>query len=333
MSSTGPCPAAPISAPMKIVILDGFTTNPGDLSWEPFKEFGTVEIYDRTPRHLTVERARGAEIVLTNKTILDAEVMEQLSELRYISVMATGYNAVDIEAAHQRGIVVSNVRGYSTYSVAQHVFALILHLTNRVWQHNDSVHKGEWSKAPDWCYTLGPTTELKDKVMGVVGLGQIGNKVADIASALGMSVLAHHKHPDRDARPDVRFVGFEELLQQSDILSLHLPLNATTQGIIDRHALALMKPSAMLVNTGRGGLIVEADLLWALEHGVIAAACLDVLGQEPPPADHPFFRLPNCIITPHMAWATREARQRLLLESVENIRAFLAGHPRNVITR
>lgn len=317
---------------MNIVILDGYTTNPGDLSWEPFKALGNVEVYDRTPPELTVQRAADAEIVLTNKTVLDGPVMDQLPRLRFISVMATGYNAVDVDAARERGIVVSNVRGYSTFSVAQHVFALILHLTNRIWQHNDSVHRGDWSRAKDWCYTLGPTTELKGKTMGILGLGQIGGKVADIALAFGMDVLAYHRHPERDARPGVSFVDFEGLVERSDILSLHVPLTATTQGIIDRTALGRMKPTAILINTGRGGLIVEEDLLWALENKIIAAAGLDVLDKEPPPPDHPFFNLPNCIITPHMAWATREARERLLMESVENVRAFLVGKPRNVIS-
>lgn len=317
---------------MTLTILDAFTTTHGQLSLEAFREFGTLKVYDRTPPHLVVERASGSTIVLTNKTILDGPLMDQLPQLRFISVMATGYNAVDVEAARRRGIVVSNVRGYSTFSVAQHVFALLLTITNRVADHNAHVKSAGWSTNADWSYTLLPTTELLGKTMGIYGLGQIGNKVADIALALGMQVLAHHKHPERDARPGVAFVGFEELLRRSDVLSLHAPLTPHNRGIINRQSLSLMKPTAILINTGRGGLVVEADLLEALRNKSIAAACLDVMETEPPPPDHPLFSLDNCIITPHNAWATQEARQRLINESVENVRAWLNGQPRNVVT-
>ena len=317
---------------MKIAILDAYTMTHGVLSLDAFRALGQLQAFDRTPPELTVARACGAQVILTNKTIIDGPVMDQLPALKFISVMATGYNAVDIEAARERGITVSNVRGYSTFSVAQHVFALLFALTNKIAGHSAHVKAGGWSTNPDWSYTLGPTTELQGKTMGIYGLGKIGNKVADIALALGMKVLAHHKHPKREARPGVRFTSFEELLKVSDVLSLHAPLSRQNQGIINRHALALMKPTAILVNTGRGGLVVEEDLVQALKTRAIAAACLDVMETEPPPAKHPLFSLENCIITPHNAWATQEARQRLLNESVENVRAFLNGTPRNVVT-
>lgn len=316
---------------MQITILDAYTMTHGQLSLDAFRALGDLRAFDRTPPALTVERARGSAIVLTNKTILDGPVMDQLPELKFISVMATGYNAVDIAAARQRGIIVSNVQGYSTWSVAQHVFALLFAVTNRIAEHNAHVKSGGWSASPDWSYTLVPTTELQGKTMGIYGLGKIGNKVADIALALGMEVLAHHKHPERDARPGVTFTSFEELLQRSDVVSLHAPLSSQNQGIINRKALSLMKPTAILVNTGRGGLVVEDDLVQALRNKSIAAACLDVMEAEPPPSDHPLFSLENCIITPHNAWATKEARQRLLDESVENVRAFIKGQPRNVV--
>ncbi|GAB4248037.1 MAG: D-2-hydroxyacid dehydrogenase [Saprospiraceae bacterium] len=317
---------------MQITILDAYTMTHGRLSLDAFRELGEVRAFDRTPAELTIQRAAGSEIVLTNKTIIDGPVMDQLPALKFISVMATGYNAVDIEAARQRGIIVSNVRGYSTFSVAQHVFALLFAVTNKIAEHNSHVKSGGWSANPDWSYTLGPTTELQGKTLGIYGLGKIGNKVADIGLALGMRVLAHHKHPERDARPGVSFVDFDELLKNSDVLSLHAPLSRQNQGIINRRGLALMKPDAILINTGRGGLLVEQDLVEALRSKTIAAACLDVMEQEPPPAGHPLFSLDNCIITPHNAWVTKEARQRLLNESVENVRAFIKGQPRNVVS-
>ncbi len=316
---------------MQITILDAYTMTHGRLSLDAFRELGEVRVYDRTPAELTVERARGSEVILTNKTIIDGPVMDRLPELKFISVMATGYNAVDIEAARERGIVVSNVRGYSTFSVAQQVFALLMAVTNKIAEHNTDVKSGGWSANPDWSYTLVPSTELQGKTMGIYGLGKIGNKVADMALALDMQVLAHHKHPERDARPGVTFTGFEELLKNSDVVSLHAPLSRQNRGIINRESLALMKPTAILINTGRGGLVVEDDLVWALRNKTIAAACLDVMAAEPPPAGHPLFSLDNCIITPHNAWATKEARQRLLNESVENVRAFINGQPRNVV--
>ncbi len=314
-----------------IVVLDGHTANPGDLSWSRFEELGHLTVHARTPPELVAERAAEADIVLTNKAVLDASTLAQLPRLRLISVTATGYNVVDVAAAQKQGITVCNVRGYAASSVAQHVFALILELTNQVAKHAKHTADGGWTASPDWSYTLSPLTELAGKTMGIYGFGQIGQRVADIALACGMRVVAHHKHPERDRRAGVDFISFEKLLAQSDVLSLHAPLTADNQGIINSISLAQMKGTALLINTGRGGLVMEADLKAALENGTIAAAGLDVLSEEPPRSGSPLLGLPNCTVTPHNAWATREARQRLIEESVENVRAFLAGAPRNLV--
>lgn len=314
-----------------IVVLDGFTANPGDLSWQPLEALGHLTVFDRTPPALVVERAGNADIVLTNKTVLDAATLALLPRLRYIGVLATGYNVVDVVAAQQRGIAICNVRGYAANAVAQHVFALVLALTNRIAEHNQHTAAGGWSASADWSYTLAPIWELAGKTMGIYGFGQIGQRVADIALAFGMRVVANHKHPERDRRAGVKFVSFDELLAQSDILSLHAPLSAENQGIINLGSLAKMKPSALLINTGRGGLVAEEDLKKALGKGLIAGAGLDVLSQEPPPRENPLLGIPNCLVTPHIAWATREARQQLIEESAENIKAFLAGKPRNLV--
>ncbi|MCC6725316.1 MAG: D-2-hydroxyacid dehydrogenase [Saprospiraceae bacterium] len=321
---------------LNIVVLDAFTANPGDLSWGGLAKLGQLSIHDRTPASLVVERAAEADIILTNKTVLDAATLAQLPRLRCISVLATGYNVVDVAAAQRQGITVCNVRGYAANSVAQHVFAMVLALANRIAEHSQDTKAGGWANSPDWSYTLTPLWELAGKTMGIYGFGQIGQRVADIALAFGMKVVAHHKHPERDKRPGVDFVGFEELLSQSDVLSLHAPLSTDNQGIINSTSLAQMKPTALLFNTGRGGLIVENDLKDALEAGIIAAAGLDVLSQEPPRIGpdglgNVLLSAKNCLITPHNAWATKEARARLIAESVENVRAFLAGSPRNVI--
>ncbi len=314
-----------------IVVLDGHTANPGDCSWEALEALGHVTVHTRTTSELVAERAAEADIVLTNKAVLDAATLAQLPRLQLISVMATGYNVVDVAAAQKQGITVCNVRGYAANSVAQHVFALVLELTNHVAKHSQHTASGGWAASPDWSYTLSPMTELADKTMGIYGFGQIGQRVADIALAFGMKVIATHKHPERDRRAGVDFVSFEKLLAKSDVLSLHAPLTADNQGIMNSISLAQMKGTALLINTGRGGLVVEADLKKALDAGTIAAAGLDVLLEEPPRNGNDLLGLPNCIITPHNAWATREARQRLIAESVENVRAFLAGAPRNVV--
>ena len=314
-----------------IVVLDGYAANPGDLTWQPIEELGHLTVFERTYPDFVVERAANADIVLTNKTVLDAATLEKLPRLRLISVLATGYNVVDVGAAQQLGITVCNVRGYAANAVAQHVFALILALTNRIAEHSQHTAAGGWAASPDWSYTLTPIWELAGKTMGIYGFGQIGQRVADIALAFGMRVVAHHKHPERDKRQGVAFVALEELLVQSDILSLHAPLSAENQGIVNIGSLAQMKPSALLINTGRGGLVVEPDLKIALEIGLIAGAGLDVLTEEPPRSGNILIGVKNCLVTPHIAWATREARQRLIEESAENLRAFLAGSPKNLV--
>ena len=314
-----------------IVVLDGYAANPGDLTWQPIEELGHLTVFERTCPDFVVERAANADIMLTNKTVLDAATFEKLPRLRLISVLATGYNVVDVGAAQQLGITVCNVRGYAANAVAQHVFALILALTNRVAEHSQYTAAGGWAASPDWSYTLTPIWELAGKTMGIYGFGQIGQRVADIALAFGMRVVAHHKHPERDKRQGVAFVALEELLVQSDILSLHAPLSAENQGIVNMGSLAQMKPSALLINTGRGGLVVEPDLKIARETGLIAGAGLDVLTEEPPRSGNILIGVKNCLVTPHIAWATREARQRLIEESAENLRAFLAGSPKNLV--
>jgi glycerate dehydrogenase len=310
-----------VSAPF-IVVLDGHTANPGDLSWDELHELGQLKVYERTPAHLTVERAGNAEIVLTNKAILDRSTISQLPKLKYIGVMATGYNVVDCVAAKERGIIVTNVPAYSTMSVAQLTFALLLELTHHVGDHSRGVREGKWSKCPDFAYWETPLIELTGLTMGIIGYGSIGRKVAGIAEAFGMNVLFHSRSAG---------VDLETLLRQSDVVSLHCPLTDQTRHLINAARLALMKPSAFLINTGRGPLVHESDLATALHAGKIAGAAVDVLSVEPPPSDNPLLRAPNCIITPHFGWATKAARQRLMQTVAANIRAHLVGSPRNVV--
>lgn len=314
-----------------IVVLDGYTLNPGDLSWKKLEALGQVEIYDRTKPEAVISRAKNAQFVLANKQKLSRETLEQLPELRCISVTATGYNNIDTEAAKDLGITVCNVSGYGTTAVAQHVFALMLHFLNQVAAHHEDVLAGGWTAKEDFAYTLSPITELAGKTLGIYGFGQIGRQVGKLGHAFGMEVISKHKHPERDARPWVRFVELDELFRESDFLTLHAPLTEDNAGLVNEDRLSQMKKSAYLINTGRGGLVHEADLKVALEKGEIAGAGLDVLSQEPPPGDHILFGVKNCVITPHNAWASREARQRLLSETVNNIQAFLDGKPVNVV--
>jgi glycerate dehydrogenase len=313
------------------VILDGFSTNPGDLSWEAIAQFGTYDVYDRTYPDEIVKRAEAADIIISNKVVFDESTLTALPKLRCITLLATGYNVIDTAAASRAGVTVCNVRGYSTNSVAQHVFALLLNLASGISKHQMDVAEGGWSKAQDATYYLQSTIELAGKTMGIYGFGNIGRKVAEIARAFEMKVVSNHKHPERDACEGVAFVSFEEMLQNSDVLSLHAPLSMANTGIINRKHLSLMKPSAFLINTGRGGLIQENDLKWALEEEIIAGAALDVLSVEPPVNGNILIGTKNCIITPHIAWVTVESRQRLIDETILNIRAFLAGSPRNVV--
>ena len=312
---------------MKVVILDAYTANPGDLSWGPVEAVGPCTIHDRTAAGELLARAAGAEALVTNKTLLDRDAIAALPALRVISVLATGYNVVDVAAARDRGIAVCNVPEYATPNTAQATWALILELTNRVGELSASVHAGRWSKSPDFCYWDGELVELAGRTLGIVGYGRIGRTVAAIGRAFGMRILAHRRTPG----PDAECVDLETLLRESDVVSLHCPLTPETQGLIDARRLALMKPTALLVNAARGPLVVEADLAAALDAGRIAGAALDVLSIEPPPASNPLLTAKNCIITPHVAWATRDARRRLIEATAENLRAFAAGRPRNVV--
>lgn len=314
---------------MKIVVLDGYAANPGDLDWSPFAALGGLTVHDRTPADLTLARATGAQAVLTNKVQLGAGEMAALPDLRYIGVLATGYNVIDVAAARERGIIVTNVPAYSTASVAQHVFALLLELTRGVGCHAGLVRQGRWSASPDFSFWETPQVELAGLTFGIVGFGAIGQAVARIALAFGLRVLVHTRTPHPAAWPDVAFVGVEELFTQADVVSLHCPLTEETRGMINASRLAAMKPTAYLLNTGRGPLIDEVALAGALQAGLIAGAGLDVLSQEPPPVDNPLLTAPNCVITPHIAWATKAARQRLLDVAVANLQAFAEGREQN----
>lgn len=315
---------------MKIVVLDGFTVAQTDLSWDCLKSMADVEIYDRTSPDDVVERCKGAEMVLTNKVVLDASVLNQLPRLMYIGVLATGYNVVDLEAASRQSIVVTNIPSYSTRSVAQMVFALLLNVVNRVEHYAVANRSGRWCKSEDFCYLEHGLFELAGKRMGIVGLGNIGMEVARIASAFGMEVLAVTSKKG-ELPYGVRSVSIDELFAMSDIVSLHCPLTDDTRHLVCAKRLEAMKPSAIIINTGRGPLVNDAELAEALNSDVIAAYAADVLTVEPAEADNPLLEARNCYLTPHIAWATREARQRLMSICVENIKAFLAGKPINVV--
>ena len=317
---------------MKIVILDGYTANPGDLSWKGLEELGELTVYDRTKPSETVARAADAEIVLTNKVIISREVMDQLPRLRYVGVLATGYNVVDTKAAHERGITVTNVPAYSTESVVQMVFAHLLTVTNRTEHYAQENRQGRWTKNPDFCYWDFPHTELAGKTFGVVGLGNIGLRVAQIARAFGMKVKALTSKKAETLPAGFAKASLEELLATSDILSLHCPLTDSTRHLINADTLRLMKPSAILINTGRGPLIDDHAVARALADRQLAAFCADVLTEEPPKADNPLLTQPNAFITPHIAWASKEARIRLLQVATENVRAFLDGKPINTVS-
>ncbi len=307
--------------------------NPGDLNYASLKNLGEVKVFAHSTSIETLERSQNAHILICNKTQITKEVLENAKNLKCICVTATGYNNVDVKAAKERGIPVCNVAGYSTTAVAQHVFAMMSAVQNRVIAHNSSVQKGDWSANRDFCYTLSPIHEFAGKTMGIYGFGRIGQQVAKLANAYGMRVISTHKHPERDANKGADFVEWNVLLQESDYLSLHAPLNVDNEGIINKSNLEKMKPTAVLINTGRGGLIDENDLRDALKEGIIAAATLDVLSSEPPPSDHPLVGLNNCFVTPHIAWASVEARTTLLEETVKNVEAFIKGEARNVVNR
>ena len=316
---------------MKIAILDGYTANPGDLSWKELEDMGSLTVYERTRPEETLERAADADILLTNKVIISREVMAQLPRLKYIGVLATGYNVVDIQAAHERGIVVTNVPAYSTESVAQMVFAHLLNVTNRTDHYAIRNRERRWTENQDFCYWDFSHMELAGKSFGIVGLGNIGRRVAEIALAFGMKVRAVTSKP-ADALPTaIGKAGLEELLSTSDVVSLHCPLTDGTRHLINQQTLELMKPSAILINTGRGPLVDDQAVAKALAVGRLAAFCADVLTEEPPKADNPLLQQPNAFITPHIAWATNEARTRLLQVVISNVKAFLNGKPQNIV--
>ncbi|SFI54396.1 glycerate dehydrogenase [Paenibacillus sp. UNC496MF] len=314
----------------KIVVLDGYTLNPGDLSWDEIGGLGELAVYDRTAYEEIVSRAAGAELVLTNKTPLPAEVIRQLPSLRYIGVLATGYNIIDLNEAAAREIVVANVPDYGNASVAQLVFAFLLEFASRVGVHSDAARGGRWAAGPDFTFTLSPLRELAGKTLALIGFGSIGRQVARIALAFGMKVIVHTRTPkDVAGLEAVRFVTKEDAFREADIVSLHCPLTPDTQGIVNRDTLALMKRDALLVNTARGAHVVEQELADALNEGRIAGAGLDVLVAEPPAPGHPLLAAANCLVTPHIGWATVEARRRLMAIAANNVRSFLRGNAVN----
>ena len=317
---------------MNIVILDAHTANPGDLSWAELERLGNVTVYDRTPAADTVTRCLDADIVLTNKVCLGRQEVERLPRLKYIGVLATGYNVVDIAAASQRGIVVTNVPAYSTDSVAQMVFAHLLTVTNHAEHYARQVRQGRWSASTDFCFWDSPLTELSGKTFGIVGLGHIGQQVARIAQGFGMHVVACTSKSAGQLPSGVVKVALDELFSQSDVLSLHCPLTADTRHLVNAETLAMMKPSAILINTGRGPLVDECATTEALSQGRLAAYCADVLTEEPPRSGSPLMACPNAFITPHIAWATLEARQRLIAVATDNVQAFLSGRGQNVVS-
>ena len=318
---------------MNIVILDGFTTNPGDLSWDGLKALGNLTVYDRTAPDETVQRARDAEIVLTNKTVMTEEVMAQLPKLKYIGLLSTGTNVVDLKAAQKRGITVTNVPAYSTDSVAQMVFALLLELCMGTSLHNKAVHDGEWENSKDFSFTKSPLIELAGKTMGIIGFGNIGRKVARIALAMGMKVVVCSRtRKDDFDYGEIQWLELPELLRQSDVVTLHCPLTEQTRGLINKETIDCMKRTAFLINTSRGPVLDEAAVAEALNSGRIAGAGVDVLSTEPPSPDNPLLTAKNCIITPHIAWATKEARVRLIEIATANVRAFIGGKRMNVVS-
>ncbi len=315
---------------MKLKILDGHADNPGDLSWEEFEKLADVTVYDRTAQEDVVSRISDAEAAFINKVVITDDILSQLPNLRYIGVCATGYNVVDIDACKKRGIIVTNIPAYSTNAVAQHVFSLITNFTNHVALHNQSVHNGEWITSPDFVYWKEPLFELAGKTLGIFGYGSIGKKVAEIGQAFGMKIICN----SRSKKPDMpEFVNREELFARSDFLSLHAPLTEQTKNMINKDSLSLMKKTSFLINTARGGFVVEEELAQALKEGKIAGYAADVILHEPMNKDCPLLGCPNCVLTPHIAWAPKETRQRLLDIALDNFKAWLNGKPINVVNK
>lgn len=319
---------------MKIVVLDGYTLNPGDLSWEALRQFGEVTVYDRTPGTDIADRIGDAEIVYTNKTPLTRETFDKCPSIRFVGVLATGYNVVDVEYAKQKGIPVANIPTYGTTAVAQFTMALLLELCHHVGAHSESVHKGDWAACPDFCYWHYPLIELAGKTLGIIGFGRIGQAAAKIAQAFGMSILAYDEYRIEGLESDtLKYASLEELLAKSDVISLHCPLLPSSQGIINKANIAKMKDGVMLINTSRGPLVVEEDLAEALNAGKVSGAAVDVVSSEPIKMDNPLLKAKNCIITPHIAWAPKESRGRLMAIAVDNLAAFLSGQPVNIVNK
>lgn len=316
---------------MRIVVLDGYTANPGDLNWDRLKELGECTIYERTAPNEVLERAAGAEALLTNKVVLNRETIAALPDLKYIGVLATGYNVVDITAACEHGIIVTNIPAYSTPSVGQMVFAHILNITQQVHHYSEKVSRGDWSKSPDFCFYDTPLIELLGKKIGIIGLGQTGYNTARIAIGFGMKVWAVTSKSRLQLPPEIRKADLDQVFHECDIISLHCPLTDSTRGLVNANRLSLMKPTSILINTGRGPLVNEQDLADALNTGKIYAAGLDVLSEEPPRSNNPLLTARNCFITPHIAWANFEARQRLIHITVSNLKAYIDGKPVNVV--
>jgi glycerate dehydrogenase len=317
---------------MKVVILDGYTVNPGDLNWDEMASLGELDVYDRTPPEKTNERAAGAEAIFTNKVLFNSSVISRLPHLKFIGVLATGYNVVDLQAATDAGIIVANIPAYSTSSVAQMVFSHILHQVQNISVHEQSVHKGEWSECIDFSYHLTPQTELAGKTLGIIGFGQIGQAVAKVGLALGMKIIFNNRSR-KEINLEAHQVDLDTLLGESDFISINCPLTDDNKGFINKDAIDKMKPSAVVINTGRGLLVNEQDLADALNSGRIAGAGLDVLSTEPPSPDNPLIKARNCHITPHIAWATTEARKRLIEIATENLKAYIEGNPQNVVNK
>jgi glycerate dehydrogenase len=319
---------------MKIVVLDGVTLNPGDLNWDALEKLGGLTVYDRTQPELVVERIGDADAVFTNKTVVARQHLTSCPSVKFVGVLATGYNVVDIAAASELGIPVCNVPTYGTMAVAQFATALLLELCHRVGKHSDDARSGGWATHSDFCYWLNPLVELDGKTLGVIGFGRIGQAFARIAQALGMSVLACGGHQDKRLENEsLHYATLAELYAQADIISLHCPLSDSNKGMIDAAAIARMKPGVLLINTARGQLVVEQDLADALNSGRVGGAALDVLSSEPPRADNPLLTASNCIVTPHIAWATKAARARIMATAAENLAKFVAGAAQNVVNR
>ena len=318
---------------MKIVVLDGYTENPGDLSWEELGKLGDLTVYDRSSKEQIIERIGDAQAVFTSEAVIGREVMDACKNLEFISVLSTGYNTVDVEYAKEKGITVCNIPAYGTDSVGQFAIALLLEICHHIGHHDQAVKAGRWKESPDWCFWDFPLIELSGKTMGIIGFGRIGQKTGIIAKALGMQVLAYGGHETEVGRTIAEYVSLEELLKRSDVISLHCPLTPSTKGMINKETIDKMKDGVILINNARGALIVEKDLADALNSGKVYAAGLDVVSTEPIKSDNPLLTAKNCIITPHISWAPKEARQRIMDMSVGNLRQFLAGSPVNVVNQ